>query len=150
MGKTIIKEIGIILLLLVAIVLVLGIIFYDYIPNNKTVPAKVSAYAFPEEIRAELQENVKGEQNIVKTYYIDSDDLSLYEATKDYNKGRVNPFATTNSGSTTGSSTSTGSSKTTGTTNTNTTNTNTTSNTNTTTNNNTASGEYYNNKAGKY
>lgn len=143
MAKIIIKETGIVLLLLIAIALVLGIIFYDYIPNNKTLPTKVEAYSFPEDIKEELNESIDNlEQNIVRTYYIDSDDLSLYESTKEYNKGKVNPFAAT-------------ASTTTNTTNT----TNTTSNSNTVTNNNTRTNtiqdatntsEYLNNKTGKY
>lgn len=92
MIKTIIKEGGIVILLLIAIALTLGIIFYDYIPDSKTLPAKVETHAFPEDIKEELQSSLKEEQNIVRTYYIDSSDLSLYESTKEYDKGKVNPF----------------------------------------------------------
>lgn len=93
MFKTIIKEFGIVILLLVAVALVLAIIFYDYIPNNKTVPIKIQAYNVPEDIKQELEESIEDEQNIVRTYYIDSTDLDLYESTNDYNKGKENPFA---------------------------------------------------------
>ena len=96
MAKTILKEGGIVILLLLAIGLVLGIIFYDYIPSSKTIPAKIETYAFPEDIKEELSESMDNiEQNIVRTYYIDSQDLSLYEVKKEYNKGKVNPFADT-------------------------------------------------------
>ena len=113
MAKTILKEGGIVILLLVAIVLVLGIIFYDYIPSSKTIPAKVETYAFPEDVKEELSESMDNiEQNIVRTYYIDSQDLSLYEVKKEYNKGKVNPFADTSTQeqSTDGSGSSGGSS----------------------------------------
>ena len=93
MAKTIIKEIGIALLILIAIVLVLGILFYDYIPNNKTVPIEIEAYKMPEDIKTELKEAMPEGQNIVETYYIDSTDLNSYEATNDYDKGKPNPFA---------------------------------------------------------
>ena len=94
MVKTVLKEAGIVILLFIAIALILGILFYDYIPDKKTVPAKVEPYALPEDVKAELSATMKNlEQNIVKTLYIDSDDLSLYESKKDYNKGKVNPFA---------------------------------------------------------
>ena len=130
MAKIIIKETGILLLLLVAIALILGILFYDYIPNNKTLPTKVEAYAFPEDIKEELNESLDNlEQNIVRTYYIDSDDLSLYESKNDYDKGKANPFAITV------------------TTNTNTVTNNTTTNT---IQNATNTSEYLNNKTGKY
>lgn len=93
MIKTIIKETGIIILLLVALVLILGIIFYDYIPNNKIVPVKVEEYPLSEDIKEELKESISEEgQNIVKTFYIDSSDLDLYESTNEYDKGKANPF----------------------------------------------------------
>lgn len=94
MVKTIIKETGIVILLLVALVLVLGIIFYDYIPNNKEVPVKVKEYPLSEDIKVELRESISAEeeQSIVKTFYIDSSDLDLYESTNEYDKGKANPF----------------------------------------------------------
>lgn len=93
MIKTVLKEIGIIILLVIAVILVMAIIFYGYIPNNKTVPIKIQAYSIPEDVQIELQEAIPEEQNIVRTYYIDSTDLDLYETTNDYDKGKANPFA---------------------------------------------------------
>ena len=93
MIKTIIKEIGIGILLLISIALVLGIVFYDYIPNNKTVPIKIQTYSMPEDIKKDLEQTVPDEQEIVKTYSIDNTDLDIYEATNDYDKGKPNPFA---------------------------------------------------------
>lgn len=95
MVKTIVKEAGIVILLIIAITLILGIVFYDYIPNNKTVPVKPQKYEFSDEIKAELEENVDEGQNIITTYYIDETDLDNYETTNDYNKGKPNPFADT-------------------------------------------------------
>ena len=139
MIKTVLKETGIVLLLLVAIALILGIIFYDYIPSGKTIPAKVEKYAFPDEIQEELNDSMKNlEQNIVRTYYIDSQDLSLYESTKEYDKGKANPFAIT-----------TTEANATNTTNTNKTGSNTTTNTNTI-QDGTNKSEFLNNKTGKY
>ena len=51
MIKSIFKEICIMILLCIAIVLVLGVIFYDSIPTNKVVPNKLSAYTTPENVR---------------------------------------------------------------------------------------------------
>ena len=93
MTKTIFFFIGIVLMLLIAVALLLAIIFYDYVPNNKIVPAKIQAYEMPNDIQEELKESVSGEQNIVVTRYIDNADLDAYESTNDYNKGKVNPFA---------------------------------------------------------
>lgn len=106
MVKTIAKEAGIVILLLVAVILVLGILFYDYIPNNKTVPAKIEEYALPQEVKSELEESMSEEQNIVRTYYIDSSDLSIYEASNDYDKGKANPFADYSADITTGNTAS--------------------------------------------
>ena len=93
MIKQVIKEIGIAIMLLIAIALILSIIFYGYIPNNKTVPIAVKPYALPEDIQEELKETVKQEEeNIVKTLYISSTELDVYEK-KDYDKGKANPFA---------------------------------------------------------
>lgn len=93
MIKTIAKEAGIVILLLIAVALILGIIFYDYMPINRPVPAKIEAYTFPEDIQNEIKTSVEQGQNIVRTYYIDSTDLDLYEETNDYDKGNPNPFA---------------------------------------------------------
>lgn len=140
MAKTILKETAIVLLLLVVIGLILAIVFYNYLPNNKTIPAKVEAYYLPKEIKIELESDIQSEQDIVRTYYIDSSDLDLYESTKEYNKGKVNPFAemiTTNTNTTTS-------------TNAGTTTTNTINNqNNTATQTDESTGTFFN-KAGKY
>ena len=57
MLKSVIKEIFIILLLSIAILLILGILFYDYIPINKVVPEK-EAYVTPENVRNEIDETI--------------------------------------------------------------------------------------------
>ena len=49
MTKSILKEIIIVLLLCLAIILVLGILLYDYVPISKTVPNQV-AYTTPEDV----------------------------------------------------------------------------------------------------
>ena len=93
MTKTFLKEAGIVILLVIAIGILLAIIFYDYIPNNKTVPIKAEEYIMPESITKELDDASVKEQNIVRTYFVDSTDLDLYEETNDYDKGKANPFA---------------------------------------------------------
>ena len=93
MTKTIIKEAGIVILLILVVALVLAILFYDYIPNNKTVPINLKAYSMPEDVKQELGNTILDQQNIVRTYYIDSSDLDMYESTNDYDKGKANPFA---------------------------------------------------------
>lgn len=93
MIKSIIKEIIIVLLLLVAIVLALGVLFYDYIPTNKTVPS-VPEYTTSETIKNEIEDEIIEDQEVLVTYEITSQDLKTYEKTKDYKKGKANPFST--------------------------------------------------------
>ena len=87
MLKSVFKEIIIVLLLILAIVLVLGIFLYDYVPTNKIVP-KIEQYQAPDDVREEIT----------------NEDLKVYEKAKDYDKGKINPFAeiSTESGDTSG------------------------------------------------
>jgi len=93
MVKSIIKEIIIILLLLLAIILALGVFFYDYIPTNKTIPS-VGKYNTSETIQTELDEKITQDDTVLVTYEITESDLKTLEKTKDYKKGKVNPFST--------------------------------------------------------
>lgn len=108
MVKSIMKELIIILLLLLAIILVLGIFLYDYIPTNKIVP-KVEQYQVPNNIKQELDASITDieEESTQIVYEIDGTDLKNYEKTKDYQKGKVNPFEQTSSESTTNTNSST-------------------------------------------
>lgn len=92
MVKVIFKEILMVILLLVAIALILAIVFYEYIPTSKVLPAKVIEYKIPQELEKELNESILAEDNIIRSYQIDSQDLKIYESTKDYSKGKINPF----------------------------------------------------------
>ena len=56
MVKSVIKEILIIILLIVAILLILGIMFYEYTPNSKQVPTAVAEYTLSADIEKELNE----------------------------------------------------------------------------------------------
>ena len=114
MAKNIVKEIIIILLLCLAIILLLGILLYEYAPMSKTVPNPVS-YTTPENVQQELA-NTTGvdDSQIIMTYEVDSTDLRNYERINDYQPGKANPFSsyessgenTTNNGSSTGGSNS--------------------------------------------
>lgn len=93
MAKSIIKEIIIILLLLLAVILALGVLFYDYIPTNKVVP-KVSTYKTADSVAKEIEENVTESEPTIERYEINETHLSEYQKTNVYNKGKVNPFST--------------------------------------------------------
>lgn len=95
MLKSVFKEIAIVLLLILAILILLAVLFYDYMPSSKTVPAKVNTYELSQEVKVELEKelNNTNSEEIIKTYQLDAQDLEHYEKTKEYNKGKVNPFA---------------------------------------------------------
>lgn len=94
MAKSFIKEFIIILLLLFAIILVLGVFLYDYIPTSKVIP-KVEAYEAPNSIKQELEASIEDSDKEITqiVYEIDGTDLQNYEKSKDYQKGKVNPFS---------------------------------------------------------
>lgn len=92
MVKSIIKEIFIIILLIIAILFVLAVLFYDYRPSTKNISSISSKYNLPAEMQEELEQTITTTQNIVKTYKVDSDDLYNYQKSDDYEKGNINPF----------------------------------------------------------
>lgn len=93
MAKTIIKETLIMLLLCVAIILILGAIFYDSIPSNKVIPPQLEAYTTPEKVKTEIEENITQFEKAEVSYEITSSDLSLYKQSRSYTSGKVDPFA---------------------------------------------------------
>ena len=72
MAKKVIKEIIIILLLCLAIILVLGVLLYEYVPINKIIPEAVS-YTTPEDISEEINKEV--DPIPIMTYSTNSTDL---------------------------------------------------------------------------
>ena len=94
MIKSIIKEIFIMLLLCIAIVLILGILFYDYIPTNKVVPSK-EAYLTPENVKLEIDEQITEIEKTEISYEITDSDLNIYKQTSSYKPGKKDPFSLT-------------------------------------------------------
>ena len=93
MAKVIIKEIIIILLLCLAIILLLGILLYNYVPMSKTLPNPVS-YVTSEEVGKELAEaSTIDESQVIMTYEIDSTDLNNLKRVQTYKPGKANPFS---------------------------------------------------------
>ena len=93
MIKSILKETCIMLLLCAAIVLILGVIFYDYIPTNKAVPNKLATYSTPENVQNVIQEQILEAEKENITYTIDGADLNLYKQTNSYIPGKADPFS---------------------------------------------------------
>ena len=130
MVKAIIKEIFIMLLLCVAIVLVFGVIFYDYIPTNKAVPNKLEAYVTPENIQEEIDEEIIEMNKIEVSYEITESDLDLYKQTHSYTPGKRDPFSASTDTNTAGEG--------------NTTNTNTNNNSTSTNTDPNSTGSFFN------
>lgn len=142
MAKNVIKEIIIVLLLCLAIILILGVILYEYVPSNKVIPEKVS-YTTPENVKEEL--NKADSTNIITTYEynVEASDLNNYKRVSDYVPGKQNPFSSYDTEATSGENTTTGnSSTTTGNNNTSTGTGNSTSSTSNTNNSTSSEGTY--------
>lgn len=138
MLKTIIKEIIIMLLLCLAIILVLGVLLYDYVPMAKVIPEAIS-YTTPENVTNGLQQaGGVDESQVILTYEVDSTDLNNYKKVRSYKAGKTNPFS---SYETTGENTT---NSTSGTTSGNTTSSNSTSN-----NTTNSGGSYFKDKGTK-
>ena len=93
MAKKFIKEMMIMLLICLAIILILGVLLYEYVPSNKIIPEEVS-YTTPTAVQEELSkgENVENDE-IILTYSVDSTDLDNYERINTYVPGKPNPFS---------------------------------------------------------
>ena len=100
MNKGIMKEIIIILLLTLIILLVLGILLYGFVPNNKTIPEQVS-YVTPENIKEQINSEKINEDQVILTHEIDATELQNYKKVKDYKPGKPNPFSSTTTGTNT-------------------------------------------------
>lgn len=94
MAKTIIKEIFIMLLLCIAIVLILGILFYDYIPTNRVIPTK-EAYVTPNDVKEEINEQITEIEKTEISYEITDADLNIYKQSSSYKPGKKDPFSLT-------------------------------------------------------
>jgi len=92
-GAEIIKDLIISILIVVCIVVILSVIFYDKISLGKVIPESEN-YILTEEMQQGINDSVIEEsKEVVTKYYIDAADLKKYEKTNEYNKGKKNPFA---------------------------------------------------------
>ena len=80
------------ILLCVAIALILGILFYDYIPTNKIIPSK-EAYYTPNEVKAEIDEQITEIEKTEISYEVTDADLNVYKQTSSYRPGKPDPFS---------------------------------------------------------
>lgn len=98
--KSILKEIIIILLLCCAICLILGVVFYDYIPTNKVIPSTVEPYTTSNTIKEEINQEITEFQKQTIVMEITDSDLKIHKQERSYDSGKINPFAKSSSGTT--------------------------------------------------
>ena len=148
MAKKVFKEIIISLLLCLAIILLLGILLYNYVPMNKTIPNPVS-YSTPENVKQELaQSQGVDEDKVIMTYEVDATDLNNYKKIQDYKPGKANPFSSYEAGDANGDNSNENNSN--NKSNNNTTNNNSQSSSNSSnSDNNTSGGKFFQNKGTK-
>lgn len=94
MAKKVTKELIIVLLVILATILIVGVILYDFMPNNKIVPEEIT-YTTSQEVKDKLKatEGFSAEE-VLMTYSLDQSDLDNYQITNDYRPGKTNPFST--------------------------------------------------------
>lgn len=107
MGKIVFRETIIALLVSIAVLLILSVVLYNYMPSNKVIPETVE-YTPTKEIQEQLNAEVDEAQDTTEPYKVTANDLENYEKTNEYNPGKANPFAAaseSSTGDTTGNST---------------------------------------------
>ena len=93
MAKIVIRETIIALLVCLAVLLILSVALYNYIPSNKVVPESVQ-YSPRKQIQTQLNAEVESNSDeILMTYEVTASELDHFEQTDEYNPGKVNPFA---------------------------------------------------------
>ena len=101
--KTITKELFIMALLIMIVVFMIGMIFYKYMPNNKTVPepitytAESSTTAVLQEISASTSYSYSDSdtevEDVIKSYSVGPTELSVAASKRSYVSGKTDPFA---------------------------------------------------------
>ena len=99
MSKNVLREIIILLLLTLAIILLLGVLLYEYVPMNKVIPETVTYTATHETRKAIDEHSAQDDGTVVLSYEVTSTDLKNYKKVNDYKAGRKNPFSAVNTGS---------------------------------------------------
>ena len=91
----IIKNLIISILVIIGLILILSLIFYDKIALSREIP-EVDEYYLTEEMQDEIEEgNLDDAEEVVINYHIDAADLKKYENNNEYFYGKNHPFAVT-------------------------------------------------------
>ena len=90
--SSILKEIIVLVLFLIAIFLVLAIVFYSYMPVSVVVPEDVQAYVTPSEIAEKAEEDIVQYEAQNVSFELTNSDLNSYKNSGNYKTGKANPF----------------------------------------------------------
>lgn len=100
--KTLSKELFLMALLLMIVVFMVGMVFYEYMPNNKTVPEPItytadsSTTAVLQEIATVTSQTTTGGsevESVIKSYSIGTKELTTAASKQVYTSGKTDPFA---------------------------------------------------------
>ena len=92
-NTTLIKDVIISILAAIGVALLVIVFLYNKASFYKVIPES-QEYTMPEKMLEEINKTyTEDNTQIVTTYYIDAADLKKYEKTKEYNKGKKDPFA---------------------------------------------------------
>ncbi len=96
MAKKLIKEIIIALLIALAMIVILGVLLYRFIPSNKVLPSDIE-YNASDVVKEQLKEAIESQESqVVLSYEVTQSDLKNYQKSNSYNAGKVNPFSSYN------------------------------------------------------
>lgn len=98
MNKKIVKEVFIMILLILVILFVIGLLFYDLIPFKEDITSveykpDEEVLKAVEEIQGNTNQVTSNEDALLKSYSIDKEDLNIYANQKSYESGKQDPFA---------------------------------------------------------
>lgn len=89
----IIKDVITSVLVIICIIAVLAVIFYDQIPLSKVVP-EAEEYKLSAKMQEELTDtDLEEVEEVIVSYQLDASDLKKYENNNEYDGGKSNPFA---------------------------------------------------------
>ena len=80
--------------------MILGVVFYDYIPTNKVIPSTVEPYTTSNTIKEEINQEITEFQKQTIVMEITDSDLKIHKQERSYDSGKINPFAKSSSGTT--------------------------------------------------
>lgn len=95
--KSVLKELMIFILLTAIVIMVLIVVFTEFIPSEEE-PATIT-YVPESHVKATLEEvttasggETENTTSLLKSYEVNKSDLKVYQTSKSYDSGKVNPF----------------------------------------------------------